>query len=185
MYAQKYVYIHEYIVILRPHTTVAPKRELDVLPAGEIVRDRSDITRGQEVAVVYDSGKGFLFRPEMCNQRFHVEWGNYNIGSKVISFHCGCFDCPESEQWDLYTDGTVRPRQHSHFHLAIGIGNTAKGMWATYAPTWSPSTSSAAGEIARRVPPLEAGHPHTSIPRTATHDRAHSNATMRKHAPQP
>ena len=39
--------------------------------------------------------------------------------------------------------------------------------------------------FARRIPPLEAGHPHTSIARTATHDRAHSNATMRKHAPQP
>ena len=42
-----------------------------------------------------------------------------------------------------------------------------------------------AGEIARRIPRLEAGHPHTSIARTATHNRAHSNATMRKHAPQP
>ena len=42
-----------------------------------------------------------------------------------------------------------------------------------------------AGEIARRIPPLEAGHPHTSIPRTATHDRAYNNAAMRKHAPQP
>ena len=42
-----------------------------------------------------------------------------------------------------------------------------------------------AGEIARRIPPLEARHPHTSIPRTATHDRAHSNAAMRSHAPQP
>ena len=42
-----------------------------------------------------------------------------------------------------------------------------------------------AGEIARRIPPLEAGHPHTSIGRTATHDRAHSNTTMRSHAPQP
>ena len=42
-----------------------------------------------------------------------------------------------------------------------------------------------AGEIVRRISPLEAGHPHTSIPRTATHDRAHSNAAMRSHAPQP
>ena len=42
-----------------------------------------------------------------------------------------------------------------------------------------------AGEIARRIPPLESGHPHTSIPRTATHDRAYNNAAMRKHAPQP
>ena len=33
-----------------------------------------------------------------------------------------------------------------------------------------------AGDLARRIPPLEAGHPHTSIARTATHDRAHSNA---------
>ena len=85
----------------------------------------SDITRGREVAVVYDSGTGFLLRPEMCNQRLHVEWGNYNIGSKVLSFHCGCFDCPDNEQWDLYTDGTVRPRHHSH--LAIGIGRAADG----------------------------------------------------------
>jgi hypothetical protein len=31
---------------------------------------------------------------------------------------------------------------------------------------------------------LEAGRPHTSITRTATYDRADSNATMRSHAPQ-
>jgi hypothetical protein len=45
-----------------------------------------------------------------------------------------------------------------------------------------------AGDLTRRIPPWEAGHPHTSIirTRTATHDRAFwfLQATTRKHAPQ-
>ena len=89
----------------------------------------SDITRGHEVAVVYDSTTGFLLRPQMCNQRIHVGWGNYNPGSKVLSFHCGCFDCPDNEQWDLFTDGTIRPRHHSH--LAIGLGRASDGNLRT------------------------------------------------------
>jgi hypothetical protein len=45
--------------------------------------------------------------------------------------------------------------------------------------------STSGGRDRPQDPTLKVGHPHTSIPRTATHDRAHSNATMRKHAPQP
>ena len=80
----------------------------------------SDITAGGSIAFQYDSRSGMLLRPEKCNQRLHVEWGNYRPGSKVLSFRCGCFDCPDNEQWDLFTDGTIRPRRHPD--LAVGMG---------------------------------------------------------------
>ena len=53
--------------------------------------------------VQYVPATGELLRPEACNQRFHVEWGNYQPESKVLSFHCGVFDCPDNEQWQPYS----------------------------------------------------------------------------------
>ena len=92
----------------------------------------SDITRGDassKVSVQYNAASGMLLRPEMCNQRLHVEWGRYTPGSKVLSFHCGLFDCPDNEQWDLFSDGTIRPRHHSH--LVVGVGHYKDGSVRT------------------------------------------------------
>ena len=92
----------------------------------------SDITRGHAsstVSVQYDAASGMLLRPEQCNQRLHVEWGQYIPGSKVLSFHCGLFDCPDNEQWDLFSDSTIRPRHHSH--LVVGVGHYKDGSVRT------------------------------------------------------
>ena len=66
-----------------------------------------------------------LLRPEACNQRIHVEHARYEPETKVLSFRCGVFDCPKNEKWDLFTDGTIRPRDHPH--LAIGMGRILMG----------------------------------------------------------
>lgn len=73
----------------------------------------------EAATVQYDPDSGYLRRPEVCNQRVHVSWGNYSPGVDVLSFHCGIFDCPDNEQWQPYTDGTLRPRHHTH--LALGV----------------------------------------------------------------
>lgn len=80
----------------------------------------------------YVPATGELLRPEACNQRFHVEWGNYQPESKVLSFHCGIFDCPDNEKWDLYQDGTIHPRKHPH--LAIGMTPRPEGPRTVLVP---------------------------------------------------
>ena len=79
-----------------------------------------------KVNVEYDAAKGFLLRPEACGQRLQVDFAQYNPNAKVTSFHYGPFDCPDSEQWDLYSDCTIRPRHHSNFALGTGQGRGGK-----------------------------------------------------------
>ena len=83
----------------------------------------SDLGPGHMVKVQFDFSSGMLLRPEACNQRLHVGWGNYQVGNKVLSFHCGAFDCPDHEQWDLFTDGTIHPRRHPHLALGMGVAD--------------------------------------------------------------
>ena len=80
----------------------------------------------------YVPASGELLRPGACNQRLHVDWGNYHPETKVLSFHCGIFDCPDNEKWDLYQDGTIHPRNHPHF--AIGMGQRPEGPRTVLVP---------------------------------------------------